>query len=101
MSLTSDPSEISDSRLPTPEISLKFVKALDELVSEANRGHDPKTVWNNPDDSWLLSQVGYLDSLNGSERSKLLEESAQLEQLALSLSTQGHAAEKVWGSQKT
>ncbi|MEE2884827.1 MAG: hypothetical protein VX701_03945 [Chloroflexota bacterium] len=96
MSLTSDPSEISDSRLPTPEISLKFVKALDELVSEANRGHDPKTVWNNPDDSWLLSQVGYLDSLNGSERSKLLEESAQLEQLALSLSTQGRAAEKVW-----
>ena len=96
MSLKSDPSETSDSPLPTPQINTSFLNNLAEMISEANRGHNSESDWNNPSDDWLQNQIDYLDELTAREKTKILEKSEQMEHLALSLSNQGKVAEKVW-----
>ena len=63
-----------DGGLAGPPANPVFVKALDDLVAVAGRGHEPDSTFFNPPDDWLVQHMRVFQELSAAERTEAIEQ---------------------------
>ena len=86
------------SPLAGPAIVPAFERELNQLVALAKRGHRPTSLFFNPPNEWLISQMPILQELPRAEQERLLTEAEQVNQEAAEANTAGRAATRAWPS---
>ena len=84
------------SPLAGPAIVPPFERELNKLVALAKRGHRSESLFYNPSNEWLLSQMRVLQDLPVAERDQLLTEARSVDQEAAEANAAGKAATRAW-----
>ena len=84
------------SSLAGPTANPAFSQALDDLLSEAKRGHDTKSTFFNPPDAWLRSQMRIFQDVAQHDQEVILIKAKELELEAKEANDAGKAAKVAW-----
>jgi len=82
------------SALAAPAVDPAFRQALDDLVSEARRGHRPGSEFFNPSVEWLMQRTRVLQDLPAQEQARLDQETARIAEEAAEANSAGRAARR-------
>ena len=80
--------------LAGPPINPAFARELDELVALAIQGQRPDSLYFNPPDEWLVSQIPIFQDLAQPDRERVLEETRKLNVEAEEADAAGRAASR-------
>ena len=86
----------ASSPLAAPRVNPEFARALDELVSLARQGQPPDSLFFNPSDEWLVSQMPILQDLPQEDRDQVLAEAGRIKEEAAAANAAGRAATRAW-----
>ena len=86
----------ASSPLAAPQVNPEFARALDELVSLAKQGQPPDSLFFNPSDEWLVSQMPILQDLPQEDRDQVLAEASRISEEAAAANAAGRAATRAW-----
>ena len=87
---------VKGSQLEGPPVNPTFSKALDDLITLANRGHETNSEFFNPSIEWLRSRMRIFQDLPEEKQTSILEEANELSVKAEEANSEGRAAKVAW-----